>query len=137
MKYLKKYMFLFAIIILNGCEDPNGPGNCPNSVSVTVQITDPPVFSWNPPCEADGIIVYHHVISTSGMEVKSPVWSINTTETPISSPVTYGINPPGITLIVAPLDLIEGELYSINVIRNLDGIATFDFIGGMEFVYNP
>jgi len=123
-------------MMLFGCEDPIGPGNCPNHVDVMVQIGEQPVFSWNPTCEADVIIVYHYRVSSTGIDVLDPVWSLDGNEKGISPPITYGINPGGVTESISAAQLIEGEKYIIKVIRKIEGTNPYDYIGELDFVYS-
>lgn len=125
-----------ATIILCGCEDPIGPGNCPNHVDVMAQIGEQPIFTWSPSCEADVIIVYYHSVSNSGLDVLEPVWSLDGNEKGISPPISYGVCPSGVIESIPEIQLIEGGKYTIRVIRKIEGISPYDYIGELEFLYS-
>jgi len=137
MKLFLISILTVATIILCGCEDPIGPGNCPNHVNVMAQIVEQPKFSWSPTCEADVIIVYYNGVSPTGINVLKPVWSLDGNEKGISPPITYGISPNGVTETISAIPLIEGEKYTIKVIRNIEGISPHDYIGELDFLYIP
>ena len=122
-------------VLMMGCETPTGPGDCPNKVMLWVEIKDPPVFSWDSSCSVDGIIVYQQALSSTGLQTLVPVWSINADQLAISSPISYGINPLGIEVIVPAKPLIEGETYTVKVLRYINEIPGLDIIGETEFKY--
>lgn len=135
IKLISISILMVTTFILFCCEDPIGPGNCPNHVDVMAQIGEQPIFSWSPSCEADVIIVYYHSVSNSGLDVLNPVWSLDGNEKGISPPITYGISPNGVDETISAIPLIEGEKYTIKVIRNIDGISSYDYIGELDFLY--
>ena len=135
MKFFLISLATVTMIIFCGCEDPIGPGNCPNHVDVTVQIKEQPIFSWSPSCEADNIIVYYNQELTSGLNVLDPVWSIEGKENGISPPIIYGINPEGTIESIPAIQLIAGEKYTLKVIRKIESIGPYDYIGELDFLY--
>ena len=136
MKLLLISMLTVTTLILCSCEDPIDIGNCPNHVNVMAQIGEQPIFSWSPSCEADVIIIYYHSVSNSGLDVLEPVWSLDGNEKGISPPITYGICPSGVIESIQEIQLIEGGKYTIKVIRKIEGISPYDYIGELEFLYS-
>lgn len=137
IKLISISILMITTFMLFCCEDSIGPGNCPNHVDVMAQIVEQPIFSWSPPCEADVIIVYYNGVSSTGINVLNPVWSLDGNDKGISSPITYGISPDGVTETISAIQLIEGEKYTIKVIRNIEGISPYDYIGQLDFLYIP
>lgn len=137
IKLIPISILIVTTFILFCCEDPIGPGNCPNHVDVMAQIVEQPIFYWSPTCEADVIIVYYNGVSPTGINVLNPVWFIDGNEKGISPPITYGICPNGVTETISAIQLIEGEKYTIKVIRKIEGISPYDYIGELDFLYIP
>jgi hypothetical protein len=133
MKVIVIGLVLVALFVY-GCETPSGPGNCPNEVSIRVQIEENPIFFWDPPCEVDMLTVYHHVISVTGIPTLDPVWTLQAGSLPIATPITYGIKPEGATETSAK-PLIEGDEYRVRIDRYITEMPGFDKIGEVDFVY--
>jgi len=142
MRILIASLFLITTIIVYGCADETnlGPGNCPNDVSLSVQLGETPVFSWQPACEADGFIVSKYFISASGLEAVTAVWSIQADTIPFPPPLTYGVAPMGVPEDVPAEPLEEGKKYRVWLTRNATsdpGFAHFDPIAKIDFIYVP
>ena len=137
---MKNLIWILAVVSLFicGCETPRGPGDCPSRVSLTVQIKEQPIFSWDPPCDVDGFIVYRHAVSVSGINYLDVIWAGDITQdNPISPPLLYGVNPAGVDITVPAVQLIEGDKYKVKVLRYINEMPGFDVIGETDFIYAP
>lgn len=137
---MKNLIWILAVVLLFicGCETPRGPGDCSSRVSLTVQIKEQPIFYWDPPCDVDGFIVYRHGVSVSGINYLDVVWASDITQVnQISPPLIYAVNPAGIVIKVPAVQLIEGDKYKIKVLRYINEMPGYDFIGETDFIYEP
>jgi len=91
---------------------PQPPPECLDSVQVFVTlnpIDSLPVFSWTPDCTLGRLIVEQGVDEYWGTETLG--------QSTYTSPITYGINPPGSAAEEPARPLTPGESYVVSVWR--------------------
>ena len=124
-------LFLFAAG--PGCESPLGPGDCEESVIVTVSQESGTVITWEPSCSVDIILV--SALDDSARVVTMPAWEVNFDDEAVFPPVTYGTAPAGTKVVIDAIPLEPGRSYRIGLFR-ISGISTIA-IGARDFAFMP
>jgi hypothetical protein len=106
----KAVFWLAALLALPSCREPASPLTVCETVTLDVDLSGVPVFSWTPTsCGFTDIMVWD-----SG----SRVWHVyvSISEPLIGSGVTYGITPRGARTRVEPQPLVAGRTYRLEVV---------------------
>jgi hypothetical protein len=89
--------------------DPNAI--CTDAVNVTVSAGASPVISWSPSCK----VVF---LTVEDFQNGDTQWAVSA-QTGFSSPVTYGVVPPGATQSAPANALVSGTNYNVMLFKNL------------------
>ena len=145
---MKKYIiFLFLAVtpLVSGCSDPYDYVGCPEEISVTVQMAEQPVFSWEPACS-----VYEFEVQTFSPSavtivgydyVGRTVWSLEArdgapvTNPAIFPPLTYSVRPDDVDQPRPAVPLERGGRYRVWVTASIDFERRV--VGRAEFIYTP
>src|SRR4051812_34307579 len=83
---------------------------CTSGVSVTSSTGTSPTFTWTPSCTAAGLFVQR--VSDGFV-----MWSLSTTTTQLSSPITFGLTPDNATPTqLSPL--VAGTAYRVGLVNS-------------------
>ena len=145
---MKKYiMFLFLAItpLVSGCSDPYDYVGCPEEISVTVQMAEQPVFSWDPACSASRFEVQTYnpsnIIIPGYEYVGRMMWSLEArdgapvTNPSIFPPLTYSVRPDDIDQPTPAIPLERGGRYRVLVTASIDYERSV--VGRAIFIYAP
>lgn len=145
---MKKYIiFLFLAVapLVSGCSHPYDWVECPDEVSVTVQMADQPVFSWDPACSADKFVV--QALSPSALNPSvffgHNVWRLETrNDAPVLNPtifppLTYSVKPDDVDQPTPAIPLERGGRYRVLVTAYLQEHHRYEVVGRAEFIYAP
>jgi hypothetical protein len=125
----KKCPFIATAVLLGlgACDDGTRYTTelplCPETVSLTVDSTDPPEFSWEPACRVWSLQVVD-------AETGDLMWHVGIDDESLRTPVTYGVVPTGAGDLAGPEALVPGRTYIAVLTQRSEGgrvLATMPF----------
>lgn len=146
MKAYGRFLLSAVAFLVCACGSPGMSSNCPDNVSIKVQMGEQPIFSWEPACNPDRFAVSIKTgVYIVGHGDAIAAWEIEEDARPISPPITYGVNPAGVVEIITADPLEEEKGYRAEVLVYSEDSLTrpewdpqrFDSVGEAEFIYAP
>jgi hypothetical protein len=133
------FLFLAVAPLVSGCSPDYDWIVCPEEVSVTVQMENQPVFSWDPECGALEFEVF--VLHPGGVLRSRTVWELEARDGAPSinpamfPPLTYSVKPEDIDQPTPAIPLKRGERYGVWVTSSIEFRRVL--VGRTEFTYDP
>ncbi len=132
MNAYRRYALAVLLTLACGCrgvQEPNGLPQCQGPVTVTVDLSAAPTFSWTPSCRASTLIV-DPISDVVDYWVLTTVADTNG----LRPPIVYGTTPSGSKTLFGPVSLQAGTSYRARVLRATgDATLPFQVIGATLF----